>query len=263
MLPVNEIICGNCIDVMKEIDADSIDLIFSDPPFNLGKDYGDTSKDDLSFDKYIEWCDEWVKECCRILKPTGSIYIMNISENIWIFQRIFHDLGLRFKNMIAWKNSSLPVKNRYCLNFQPILFYTKSDKYTFNYGYESHISNAAMPWSRKNKGNLMIDQWNDIPFIAGGCMASKEAILEEGAKKKAHPCQMPLKLANRIIGFSSNENDLALDPFVGSGTFALSAKMMGRKYIGIDINSKYCDIAQKRIEDSKDNDLFAGDRNEI
>ena len=243
----DKIICGDCIEILRNIPRDSIDLIFADPPFNLSKNYGEKVNDDLLFSDYMEWVKEWLTECYAILKSTGSIYVMNIQENIWIFQKILYDLGMIFRNTIVWKNSSMPIKNRYCINYQPIIYYVKSKNYTFNHKAENHISSAAMPWNRVNKGNLMIDQWNDIPFISGGCMASKEAILLKGSSHKAHPAQMPLKLAERVIKFSSNEGDIVLDPFVGSGTTAVAAKMLDRHFIGIEISEDFCNIARDRL----------------
>jgi len=248
----NKIICGDCLDVLSKIPPNSVDLIFADPPFNIGIDYGENVNDNLSIEDYMLWITEWINYCHIVLKDTGSIYIMNIQENIWMFQKILNDLGMIFRNTIVWKNSSMPVKNRFCINYQPIVYYVKSKNYTFNHKAENHISRAAMPWSRVNKGNLMIDQWNDIPFISGGCMASKEAILKKGSKTKVHPTQMPLRLADRIIRFSSNEGDVVLDPFVGSGTTAVVAKMLKRNFIGIDISDEFCNISRDRLGNVND-----------
>ena len=244
-METNKIFCCDCIDGFKQIDNESVDLIFADPPFNLGKKYG---KYDDKRNDYYDWCHEWIGYCHQVLKPTGSIYIMNIQNNIWIIQKLLEEYGFLFRNIIVWKNSSMPVKNRFCINYQPILFYTKSDKYTFNYNAESHISNTVLPWGRRNKGNLMIDQWNDIPFVSGGCMASKEAILKKDSKAKAHPCQMPEKLIERILKFSTNENDIVVDPFVGSGTTAVACKKLNRQFIGFEINPDYVKISNSRLK---------------
>ena len=93
---------------------------------------------------------------------------MTIQSDIWIFQEYLESRGLLFRNLIAWKNSSLPVKNRYCIHYQPILFFAKSDKYTFNHKYESRKSPSKLPGNKINNGNLMIDWWDDIPFVSGG-----------------------------------------------------------------------------------------------
>ena len=244
MIDFNTIYCIDCIKGLQQIDNETVDLIFADPPFNLGKKYGNYNDER---DDYYEWCHDWIGCCKKVLKPTGSIYIMNVQQNIWMIQKSFEDHDFLFRNIIIWKNSSMPVKNRFCINYQPILFYTKSKKYTFNYNAEHHISKAVLPWGRRNKGNLMIDQWDDIPFVPGGCMASKEAILRKDSKAKAHPCQMPIKLIERILKFSTNKNDIVVDPFIGSGTTAVACKKLHRHFIGFEINPEYVEIAKKRI----------------
>ena len=243
-----QLINNDCLQALPALPEASVDLVFADPPFNLKKTYGDTS-DDRPRSEYIEWCGQWMTALHRVLKPSGSLYLMTIQKDIWIFQQHLESMGMLFRNIIAWKNSSMPVKNRYCINYQPILYFTMSDKYTFNHDAEKHMSNAAMPWGRTNKGNLMIDQWSDIPFISGGCMASKEAILKPGSKAKAHPCQMPIALAERAIKFSSNEGDTVLDPFMGSGTTGVAAMRNKRKFVGIEQVEDFYKLSEKRIKE--------------
>lgn len=241
-----KLLLGDIFDHFNQIDEGSIDLIIADPPFNLGKKYG-KNQDNLKRHEYQDWCYKWLDECIRVLKESGHFYIMNIQDNIGFIQLYLQEKGLNFRNIIAWKNSSMPVKNRYCINYQPILYFTKSKDFTFNYQAENHISKAAIPYGRKNKANLMIDQWSDIPFVSGGCMASKEAIFQPGTKKKAHPCQMPIRLAERMIKFSTKENDIVLDPFFGSGTTAIACLNLNRQFIGIEAEEKYFQLTQERI----------------
>jgi site-specific DNA-methyltransferase (adenine-specific) len=250
-----DIHCGDVLDILPSLPKDGFELVFADPPFNLDKQYKG-QQDNRSRKDYIDWSRRWLGASTGLLTPNGGIYIMTIQADIWIYQQFLEEQGFIFKNVIAWRNSSIPVKNRYCINYQPIIFFTRSTKYTFNCKAESHLSNAVLPWGRENKGHLMIDQCNDIPFIAGGCMASKEAILEPGTKKKAHPCQMPLRLAERIVKFSSNPGDNVLDVFMGSGTMAEACKKLDRNYTGIDKVQEYCDIAKARL-DKKEDSLFA------
>lgn len=248
-------IFGDFLEISKDIEEESVDLIFADPPFNVSKKYINF-KDNLPRKEYITWTENWLKECYRVLKKTGSIYVMNIQDNIWFTQKTLEELGMSFKNIIVWKNSSMPVKNKFCINYQPIIYFTKTEKYTFNYNAQKHISTAAIPWGKENKGNLMIDQWNDIPFISGGCMASKEAIFENGSKKKAHPCQMPTLLIRRIIEFSSNENETVLDPFAGSFTTAIACLETKRKYICVEKEESYFNLGKDRINKYLSSGLF-------
>lgn len=236
----------DCLDGLQQLPTASVPLIFADPPFNLGIPYA-AYRDRREREEYIAWLESWLAECCRVLTETGSIYVMNSQENLWIAQAYLERAGFRFRNVIVWKNSSIPVKNRYCINYQPILFCTKSDRFTFNFDAEQRRSSAKIPGGKENNGGRMIDQWNDIPFVSGGCMASKEAILMPQSKRKAHPCQMPVRLAERIVRFSSNPGDLVLDPFMGSGTTAEAALRLGRQYLGFEIDPVYYELAVARL----------------
>ena len=220
---------------MKRLPDKYLDLIFADPPFNLEKDYG-VDKDKR--DNYYEWCAEWIKEAWRILKPTGSFYLMTIQQHLKEMLIQMDKYGL-MQNIIIWKNTSMPLKKKYSISYQPILFYTKTNNYNYKYNADGQITNAVLPYGKKPKDFTMKDIWDDIKFIAGGCMASKEAVLYPGTKKKYHKCQMPLKLANRIILASSQENDIVYDMFSGSGTFIVKAKELNRNYIGNEINKEY------------------------
>lgn len=230
---------------MPTVENESVDLIFSDPPFNLGKDYG-IDKDKR--ENYYEWCAEWIKEGFRLLKPTGSFYLMTIQDHL---EEMLHEMkkyGLQ-QNIIIWKNTSMPLKKKYSVSYQPILFFTKTNKYTYHHDADGQVTTAAIPYGKKPKSFTMKDLWDDIPFIAGGCMASKEAILKSDSKAKYHKAQMPLKLANRMILASSNEGDIVYDMFSGSGTFVVKAKELKRNYVATELNKDYIDeLIIKRLE---------------
>jgi DNA modification methylase len=219
-------------------------MVFADPPFNLSKEF-DTEMEE---DEYLDWCGSWVWLATDAIKENGSFYSMTIQE--YVGSMMAH-LGQRcwFRNQIIWHNSSMPVKNRFCVSYQPILFYVRNiEDYVFNFGVQKRKSTAAIPYGKSNKAGSIRDIWDDIPFVSGGCMASKEAIFEPGTKKKAHPCQMPIALPARAILYSTNEGDLVLDPFMGSGSTLLAAKLNGRRAIGIERSERYCEIAAKRLE---------------
>jgi DNA modification methylase len=142
----------------------------------------------------------------------------------------------------------MPLKKKFTISYQPIMFYTKSNQFTYHHDADSENTKSAMPYGRTPKGSTMKDLWDDIPFVAGGCMASKEAFLYPGTKHKYHKCQMPLKLANRIILASSNENDIVYDMFSGSGTFLVKAAELNRRYIGTEISNEYVEnIIKQRL----------------
>jgi DNA modification methylase len=248
MFELNKIYNQDCLIGMQQLDNESIDLIIADPPFNLNKVFDKK----LSLQEYYDWCNDWITISINKLKPTGSIFVMTAQEHVG---EMMYCLGKWscFRNLIIWFNSSMPVKNRFCRGYQPILYYVKNERkhFTFNYGIEKRNSKAALPWNRKNKAGSIKDIWDDIPFISGGCMASKEAILERDSKKKVHSAQMPIKLAERMILYCSNIGDIILDPFVGSGTVPLSAKNNERNFIGFETNKKYYNLANERLNDNK------------
>lgn len=240
------VIHGDCI---LELHPDArglfanFNLIFADPPFNLGKEFDVPMTDD----EYYAWCKRWIDNCWEALAPQGSFFLMTIQEHVGKMMEYMGRHG-HFKNLIVWCNSSMPVKNRFCVGYQPILYYVKDKKnFTFNYGAEKRHSNAAIPWGKENNAHSIKDIWDDIPFVSGGCMASKEAVLQSGSKKKVHSAQMPLKLADRIIKYCSNDGDAVLDPFAGSGTTLVSAVSLKRWVVGIEKNEEYCKLIVDRL----------------
>lgn len=246
---IEKIICGDALDVMRRMPDECVDMVFADPPFNVGKAYQDRRED------YTSWVATWVSECFRLLKSDGSFYHMTLPQYLEWKMPLMAESGV-FLDLIIWKNTSLQsAKERYCRSYQPIMLYTKSHDYTFYPKAEfvkRDLTVRASALSKKPElahgypgrvGNL----WDDIKFIPGGCMAPKEAILSEDSKKKAHPCQMPIKLAYRAIVFSTDLEGIVFDPFVGSGTTAVAAIQSGRHYIGIDISPEYCKMARQRI----------------
>ena len=241
---LNKIICGDSLEVMKDIPDESINLIFADPPFNIGKEY-DGMEDKRS--DYYEWSEQWINLCFDKLQKTGSIYVMLIPKHLEKFYPILGSRGV-FVNEIHWRNvSAVHSKRGFWNSYQPILFYGKTKDYYFDtYAETKHDMERWVEWDSGPKGQLH-DYWTDIPFVFSGSIHHKEAILELGTNRKMHPCQMPEKLATRIIRFSSSKNDIVLDPFVGSGVTAVVAKKLGRRYIGIDTSMKYCKMTNQRL----------------
>ena len=243
----NKVICGDALKILPKVPDESVDLVFADPPFNVGKDYGgfkDRRKD------YYQWCEIWIEECFRILKPTGSFYLMTLTRHL---EKLFPMLGTRghFINLICWRNVSASHSKRVFWNsYQPIMLYGKTEDYIFNtYAETRKILDKNLRWggySTEPKGQLL-DYWDDIPFVYAGSIAHKEAILKKGTNRKLHACQMPLRLARRALLFSTNKKALVVDPFMGSGTVLVACKELDRKYLGIDLSSDYCKMSEKRI----------------
>lgn len=237
---------GDCRDILPSLPK--VDLVFADPPFNVGKNYGDTSDKRGDF---REWSAEWIGGCWGLLLPTASFYFMTLTRHLeW--QMPLMAKGGQFINLISWRNmAGVGSKRSFWNEYQPIMLYGKSEDYIFN-TYAATDDSGFRRWggySTEHKGQLR-DRWDDITFVYAGSIHHAEAILKPQTNEKEHPCQMPEGLVRRAIMFSTNEDALILDPFMGSGTTLRAAKDLGRKAIGIEIEEKYCAIAAQRMMQS-------------
>lgn len=241
-LPIDQIICGDVLDILPKLPANSVDLIFADPPFNVGKAYQDNRAD------YHLWCRRWIGLCFRLLKPTGSFYLMTLSKHLEWKMPIMALHG-KFINLIIWRNvSASHNKRQFWCEYQPIMLYGKTDDYIFN-TYAQYCEGVTF-WAKERNTNAkgqMKDRWDDITNIYAGSISHPEALIQSGTNKKAHPCQMPIGLAARAILFSTNEDAVMLDPFIGSGTTAIAAIRTNRHYIGIELEQGFVDLANERI----------------
>lgn len=241
---IDKIILGDSISLLKDMPDNSVDMTFADPPFNLKKKYN-ASKDNLAIEEYIAWCEEWITEMVRITKPTGSIFVHNIPK--WLA----HYTGAlnrhaQFKHWIAWNAATAPMGKSLQPAHYGILFYVKDIKQAKIYELRSpHERERKSDYLRKDYGgkknllhpfgSLVSDVWNDIHRI------------KHAKYRNEHPCQLPLPLLERLILMTTDEGDIVLDPFMGTGTTAVAAKKLGRHYIGFDISPDYKKIAEQNI----------------
>lgn len=233
---------ADCLEILPEIQDNTIDLIFADPPFNLKKEYANGRSDDLSISEYISWSKKWLDECVRILKPGGSFYIYNIPK--WcIYYAEYLNAKLCFQNWIAidMKNS-FPIKDKYTPSHYGLLYFTKGMKATtFNKQRLPiqtcrHCGGEYKDYGGyKGKMNILgvniADVWYDIFPVRN--------------KKNRLYNELSVKLLDRIISFSSNEGDLILDPFGGSGTTYAVAELLNRNWLGIELGD--CEVIQNRL----------------
>jgi len=242
---VNKVIAGDCLELLKSIESETIDMVFADPPFNLKKVYN-SYKDSLELEKYLEWCEKWIVELVRVTKPTGSIFIHNIPKWLTYYSIILNRLA-DFKHWISWKASTAPMGKTLQPSHYGILFYAKNSKNLSFYEIrEPHKRTRKSNILEKDYGGkkyllhpfgpLVSDVWTDIHRI------------KHTKYRDEHPCQLPIHLLERIILMSTNENDIVLDPFMGTGTTAIASKRLGRNFIGFEIDSKYVDIFYKKID---------------
>ncbi|MBI5824500.1 MAG: site-specific DNA-methyltransferase [Chloroflexi bacterium] len=247
-LPLNQILNGNCIEILNVLPENSVDLIFADPPYNLQLQNDlyrpNMSKVDAvnnqwdkfsSFAAYDEFTRLWLSAGRRVLKETGTLWVIGSYHNIYRVGAIMQDLGFWILNDVIWLKTN-PMPNfrgvRFTNAHETMLWAqkTKGAKYTFN-----HKAMKAL-----NDDLQMRSDWV-IPLATG-----KERIKSNGTK--AHPTQKPEGLLYRVLLSSTNAGDVALDPFFGSGTTGAVAKKLGRNFIGIERDKKYIKVAQKRID---------------
>ena len=246
---LNKIILGDCIEKLKHFPDKSIDLIFADPPYNLqlqktlfrnnGKKFeGVEDEWDKfgSFEEYDKFCINWLKECRRVLKDTGTIWVIGSFQNIFRIGKILQDLDYWILNDIIWSKTN-PVPNfkgtRFNNSHETLIWASKSknSKYTFNY----------KTMKAYNCDKQMRSEWH-IPLVNGNSR------LKDENGNKAHSTQKPNALLYRVILSTTKKGDIVLDPFMGSGTTGAMAKALGRNFIGIEKEEKYVDLANKRIE---------------
>jgi site-specific DNA-methyltransferase (adenine-specific) len=241
---INKVIQGDCLEVMRKIPDNSVDVTFADPPFNLKKKYN-SYYDKHEVQKYLSWCKEWLNEMVRITKTTGSIFVHNIPKWLIYFGSYLNEIAT-FRHWIAWDAMGPPLGKTLLPNHYGILYYVKSEEFKFYDIRMLHKRCRKCHYILKDYGGkkaglhsfgpLVSDVWIDIHRI------------KHDKYRDEHPCQLPIHLLERIILMSTDENDIVLDPFIGTGTTAIAAKKLGRKYIGIDIDSKYVEITNRKLE---------------
>ncbi len=235
---------GDAIEILKQYPDESVDLVFADPPYNLDKNY--TVYDDEQADhKYIEWCNTWLAEYARVLKPTGSLFVLNLPR--WALHHAkFLNQRLHFQNWIVWDALSEP-RGKIMPAHYALLFYTKHPtNFTFNYKAVSPIDarhyclRASCVRQRKKAGDDdkvdLNDFWWDLHRI------------KHRRDRDYHPCQLPEPFMSRIIRLATNPGDVVLDAFGGAGTTPVTALQLGRRYVAIDLDADYVKIMQDKIE---------------
>ena len=251
-LPINDVLQGNCIELMNNLPDQSVDMIFADPPYNLqlGGDLHrpDNSKVDAvnnewdkfnSFNHYDKFTCEWLESARRTLKKDGTIWVIGSYHNIFRVGASLQDLGYWILNDVIWRKSN-PMPNfrgrRFTNAHETLIWAAKSDasKYTFNYESLKQL----------NEGIQMRSDWL-FPICSGG------ERVKNFDGSKAHPTQKPESLLHRILLASTKPDDVVLDPFFGTGTTGVVSKKLGRGYIGFEQDKEYIEVAKKRLKHTK------------
>ena len=245
---INKIIQGDCLELFKQIPDNSVDMTFADPPFNLKKGYN-SYKDSLQLQEYLHWCELWIKEMVRVTKPTGSIFVHNIPKWLTYYSSFLNKVA-DFKHWISWDAPSAPMGKTLQPSHYGVLFYAKEIKqlkfYEVRYPHKRDRKSHFLQKDYGGKkpilhpfGPLVSDVWTDIHRI------------RHNKYRDEHPCQLPIHLLERIILMTTDEDDIVLDPFVGTGTTAIASKRLGRKFIGFDIDKEYVEITRNKLSDEK------------
>lgn len=240
-MEVNKVYLGDCIEIMKTLPDKSIDLIFADPPFNIGIKY-DVHNDNMPYEKYYEWSKKWIGESYRLLKSNGTIYIAIGDEFAAEINLILKKTGFYFRNWIIWYYTfGQNQRKKFNRAHTHILYFTKSkEHFTFN-DKDIRVPSARQLIYNDKRANPLGKIPDDVWQFSRVCGTFKERIGK-------HPCQMPEDLLELIIKTSSNEGDLVLDPFGGTGTTAAVAKKLKRNFITMEISKEYYNIISKRLE---------------
>jgi modification methylase len=246
-LPLNQILPGDCLEVLPGLPANSVDLVFADPPYNLQLSQGlwrpnrtrvaaveDGWDKFASFEEYDRFTRLWLSACKRVLKETGTLWVIGTYHNIYRVGAILQELGFWILNDVVWLKSN-PMPNFHGVRFtnahETLIWAqkTRGAKYTFNH----HAMKSL------NDDLQMRSDWT-LPLCTG-----KERLRADGAK--VHSTQKPEALLYRVLLSSTNPGDVVLDPFFGSGTTGAVAKKLGRHFIGIERDAGYVKIARERI----------------
>lgn len=255
----NRVVTGDCVKVLAELPESSVDLVFADPPFNIGYEY-DRYDDRRSKKDYLAWADSWLKAVCRVLKPTGSFWLAIGDEYVAEHKIRLDGLGMTLRNWVIWHYTfGVHCEKKFTRSHAHLLYYVMDAKrFTFNADAVRVPSARQMVYADRRanpKGRVPDDTWvlrpqddqrffgpdSDTWYVPRVCGTFKERV--------SHPCQMPEAVLERIIRVSTNPGDIVLDPFAGSGTTLVVAKRLGRRFLGIELSENYAEHVRERLED--------------
>ncbi len=242
---------GDCIEQLKTIPDNSIDFCFADPPYNLKKKY-ESWNDGIDIQEYFDWCDQWLSELARVLKPGRTLAVLNIPQ--WCIRHFKHlNTILDYQDWIVWEGLSMPVRMIMPAHYS-ILCFSKGKPRT-------------LPAIERNRNSFLEQQANNTLkenyCIRPNCMTKRKRLkiqdtefvsnvwydvhrLKHNSRRVDHPCQLPPMFMYRLISLFTNEGEFVLDPFNGAGTTTLTAQQLNRKYVGIELSEYYHNITTQR-----------------
>ncbi len=247
----SRLINEDCLSALKELPNNSVHFCFADPPYNLNKKYLSWN-DNIDIQDYFDWCDSWLSELSRVLRPGGTCAVVNIPQ--WSIRHFNHlKKFLKFQDWIVWEGLSLPVRMIMPAHYSILCFskgtprdlpglsrenHSYLEAISLNTTKEFYCTRSSCIKERRSKGicdkDFLTNLWWDIHR------------LKHNSRRVDHPCQLPPTLMHRLISLFTYENELVLDPFNATGTTSLAAEQLNREFIGIELSKKYHSIAQKR-----------------
>lgn len=240
-------ILGDSLSILRKIKSNTVQLIFADAPYNIGKDFGNNSDKWEAVQDYINWCKTWIDECMRVLSDTGSMYFMTATQHMpYLDVYVSEKYNVLCRIIWAYDSSGVQSKKMYGSLYEPILMINKSKKTSYVFNYNDILVEAKTGAKRK-----LIDYRKNPPQPYNtekvpGNVWDFSRVRFKMDEYENHPTQKPEALLERIIKASSNLGDVVLDPFSGSFTTSTVAVRLGRIAIGIDLNEEYYEIGLRR-----------------
>ena len=231
-----KIILGDAINEMQKLTSETFDLIIADPPYNLGKNYGN-NHDTKEFEEYLVFSKEWIKEAYRLLKPTGTIYIfMGFRFISYLYNLLDRDFKMFFNSWIVWHyTQGMGKKKGFSPRHDDILMFTKTENFIFN------LDDVRVPQKYyRERNNMRGANPGDVWVFSHVHYCNKN--------RQSHPTQKPEGLIERMVLASSHKGSLILDPFLGSGTTLRVCQQLHRTGVGIELNPDYIKMSKKRLQ---------------
>jgi site-specific DNA-methyltransferase (adenine-specific) len=257
----NTIVCADLLEVIDRVPDGVADLIIIDPPYNLSKDFNGMTFSAISSDKYVEYLRSWFHKVCDKLKPTGSLYMCGDWKCTSALQAVLEE-RLTILNHITWQRDKGRGAKANWKNSMEDIWFAVHDANDYHFNVESvkvrrrvrapyRVDGKPKDWEATETGNYRLTYpsnfWDDTSITFWSMPENTD-----------HPTQKPEKLYAKLILASSREGDVVFDPFMGSGTAAVVAKKLGRRYLGIEINEEYCLWAAKRLKMADENTEIQG-----
>lgn len=252
--PLTLVYYDDCVHTLTQLPNDYAELVFADPPFNIGYDYSGEYQDDLDDYDYYSWTHDWIRACVRVLSPTGSMYVASHLKHQAAIVDLLKSSGLYWRDTIAWHYTFGPSQSgKFTPSWVPIHYFTKcAESWIWNGDAIKIPSARQLKYKDKRArpgGKTPDNVWVLHPDQYSDCFSADENTWLESRvcgtfkERTPHPCQMPESVLSRIIEVSSNPSGVVLDPFAGSGTTCAVAVRLGRQSIGIESSWQYIDRA--------------------